>query len=137
MKPIWPPLCALAFLVLLPLSSPFAQGYDLDWLRSYGGMGDEGGKCVVIDPSGGELWMVGYSQRSGNIKADFWIVKVNGEGRNLWAKSYGGRKWDEARAAVATEDGGLAVVGVTESKGAGRSDIWLIKLNSEGDILWE
>ncbi len=127
----------ICILVVCCLFSHAIQAqYELAWLRSYGRSGDDGGKSVVADPNGG-MWMIGYTQELGNLKANWWIIKVNDEGRNLWERIYGGKKWDEARAAVATADGGLAVVGTTESMGKGKSDVWLMKLNANGELEWE
>ena len=129
-------LCLLFFSIALFFLPEVKAQYELSWLRSYRKSGDDGGKSIVPDPQGG-MWIIGYTQELGNLKADIWIIKVNDEGRNLWERIYGGRKWDEARAAVATSDGGLAVVGTTESMGKGKSDIWLMKLDSKGALEWQ
>lgn len=129
--------CLLWAFTLSYFSANGRQSYDLSWIRSYGDGGDDGGKSIIPDRKNGGMWMVGYKQTLGYLKADMWVIKVNDEGRNIWGKTYGGRQWDEARSAVATDDGGLAVVGITESKGNGKSDIWLIKLNATGEVEWE
>lgn len=54
-----------------------------------------------------------------------------------WEKSFGGSEDDEAKSIVQTKDGGFVIVGKTESKGAGKSDVWLIKLNAAGEIDWD
>jgi len=54
-----------------------------------------------------------------------------------WARTYGGSEDDYAYSIQQTSDGGYIVAGVTKSFGAGFSDIWILKLNSAGDIEWQ
>ena len=53
-----------------------------------------------------------------------------------WKKAYGGPSSDYGTALVETSDGGFAIVGHTESFGAGESDFWLIKTDSNGNMEW-
>jgi len=54
-----------------------------------------------------------------------------------WDKKFGGNNWDHAHAILQTKDGGFAVAGTTFSKGAGSTDIWIIRLDTNGNWLWE
>ena len=38
---------------------------------------------------------------------------------------------------IQTTDGGYAVAGGTSSKGAGAADLWVIKLDSQGNMIWD
>ena len=51
-----------------------------------------------------------------------------------WAKSYGGTDSDVAYSIQQTSDGGYIVAGYTNSFGAGGGDLWVLKLDSGGDI---
>ena len=53
-----------------------------------------------------------------------------------WEQAFGGSEEDSANAVVATRDGGYAVAGYTESFGAYRKDMYLIKTDAEGAELW-
>lgn len=53
-----------------------------------------------------------------------------------WTKVYGGAANDEGWQVIKTHDGGLAIIGSTQSFGRGNYDVWLIKLNVNGDTLW-
>ncbi|MFX1516951.1 MAG: hypothetical protein ACFFC6_11610, partial [Promethearchaeota archaeon] len=53
-----------------------------------------------------------------------------------WNQTFGGTGEDAAYALIQTIDGGFALVGVTESHGAGRFDIWLIKIDANGVAQW-
>jgi hypothetical protein len=54
-----------------------------------------------------------------------------------WQRTYGGTGNDVAADLVATPDGNYLIVGYTTSSGAGDSDIYLIKINEMGNIIWE
>lgn len=56
---------------------------------------------------------------------------------STWAKSYGGIANDGSFAIQATKDGGYAVTGMTVSFGAGLGDLWVLRLNQDGKILWQ
>jgi len=49
-----------------------------------------------------------------------------------WDKTFGGRDDDGAESLIQTTDGGYAVAGRTNSKGAGDRDFWVIKLDAQG-----
>lgn len=76
--------------------------------------------------------------------SDFWIVKLDALGNIQWNKLIGGSGTDEAVSISQTPDGGYIVVGNSNSSlsgdvmdtSHGGQDIWLVKLNANGDILW-
>jgi predicted secreted protein len=53
-----------------------------------------------------------------------------------WNKTYGGVANDDAYSVVQTSDGGYVVAGSTDSFGAGGYDFWLVKADSDGNMLW-
>ncbi len=54
-----------------------------------------------------------------------------------WARAYGGSDSDYGYSIQQTSDGGYIVAGFTFSFGAGRDDIWVLKLSSTGTIDWQ
>jgi TolB-like protein len=64
------------------------------------------------------------------------LIKTDGNGNLQWAKTYGGTLDDSARAIVQTSDGGYIITGTTNSFGTGTYDIFLIKTDSSGNLLW-
>ena len=52
-------------------------------------------------------------------------------------KTFGGSDYDEGEFISETSDDGFILTGSTQSYGAGRSDLWLLKLTNQGDIEWE
>ena len=85
--------------------------------------------------------LAGIVNRGGR---DVWIVKIDpANGNILWQKSYGGSVDDWAQSIIETSDGGFLVVGSTASTDGdvtqmrGASDVWIIKLDSNGDMMWQ
>ena len=55
----------------------------------------------------------------------------------VWDKTYGGSGNENAASFQKTSDGGYIIVGTTFTYGAGSSDIWLLKTDSNGTRLWD
>ena len=64
------------------------------------------------------------------------INKIDKNGNLEWNKILGGEKLDRANDLIQTSDGGFALVGYTESFGAGSYDYWLIKTDNQGNCVW-
>lgn len=57
-------------------------------------------------------------------------------GQVVWQRTYGGWGHDEGHGVRETADGGFIVVGSTGSFGAGSSDVYLLKLDAQGEREW-
>lgn len=77
---------------------------------------------------------------------DFWIVKLDSSGDTLWTKCLGGTKDDHGHTVLQTVDGGYIVGGSSKSNDGDvsghhgdstKADVWIVKLSSTGDILWQ
>ena len=120
----------------------------LEWSRFFGGSFTEV-PSGVLETDAHNFIIVGSSDSNdfniSNSKGsyDFWIIKISTEGTLLWEKSFGGSEIDEAKAITRTNDGNFIIVGDTRSadknvsKNNGAADIWVLKVSSEGNILWE
>ncbi len=53
-----------------------------------------------------------------------------------WEKSFGGMFHEQGYSVQQTNDSGFIMVGSTNSYGAGASDIYLIKVDAQGDTMW-
>ncbi len=54
----------------------------------------------------------------------------------LWNKTYGNTEFDEIYDMVPCTSGGYALTGHTYSWGAGNADAWLVRVDAEGNFLW-
>ncbi len=132
--------------------------------KSYGGDSTE--RAFYLEPTtDGGFLIVGesFSPPSGSKTAakfgstttgDMWIVRVDSQGNQLWARSFGGSNEDEAQVARQTADGGFLVAGSSNSaERSGTkespyygpsglplyqgSDIWVVRLDANGNKLWD
>lgn len=66
------------------------------------------------------------------------VFALDGAGQLRWEQTLGGGKDGDAGFGVLRADaaGGVVVIGASESYGAGRDDIWLIRLDAQGAVQW-
>ncbi len=98
-----------------------------DWERTYGTAKDESatGACETTD--GGTI-VSGYTTSYGEGSYDFWLMKFDKTGKQLWQETFGGPDEDRAYAVIATGSNECAVCGYTRSDGEGKRDFWVIYL---------
>ena len=108
----------------------------IEWQRTYGGT-DWDGRPYIQEASDGGYIVAGCTESFGAGDRDFWVLKLTSSGDIEWQRTYGGGLDDQYCHIQLASDGGYIVSGGTESFGAGGSDIWVLKLNSFGDIEWQ
>jgi len=59
------------------------------------------------------------------------------DGDVLWQKTYGGEDWDFAYDIEVDDSGDYFIVGETYSTGHGNNDVYLIKVNNAGEVIWD
>jgi type IX secretion system substrate protein len=67
---------------------------------------------------------------------DVCIMKLDSKGDVKWSKLIGGPGDDEAMSVVQANDGGYVMAGYTNSFGAGGYDVYIVKVDSVGNLLW-
>jgi hypothetical protein len=106
-----------------------------EWAMAYGGPEHDAAKAIVQAPDGGFL-VAGETWGFGAGISDILLVKIAADGSPEWGKTYGGPGIDRAISLAGTPDGGCVVSGQTRSFGAGRDDLLVMKLASNGDLEW-
>jgi hypothetical protein len=53
-----------------------------------------------------------------------------------FTRYYGGTQYDDARAIVATADGGFVFTGLSNSGADAKGDMYLTKINAAGAVMW-
>ena len=104
------------------------------WQKTYGGSEEDW--AYVIETSDGAYLMAGFTYSFGD-SGDVYLVKVDKDGNKIWEKTYGGNDIDEAWFVIETSDGAYLIAGRTESFGAGGDDVYLIKVDKNGNEIWE
>lgn len=96
----------------------------------------EEGQAIVeaIDTTG--FVGAGFTNSFGAGNYDVYVVKHRYNGTIAWTKVFGGTNLDKAYDIQSTSDGGYIVTGETKSFGEGQSDVYLLKLNSNGTLAW-
>jgi len=118
---------------LLLLLVNIALGRELLWQKTYGGSGSE--KSYDIKRDGDSFVIVGETTSFGAGK-DVYLLKINGDGEKIWEKNFGGPKDDFGYSLLCEEDGYL-IVGGTKSFGAGNTDVYLLKVDKKGNLIWQ
>ena len=89
----------------------------------------------------GEIFVCGTTSKNyGSKRRDVLLVKATSSGDTLWTKTYGSNEDDYGTNVIATSDGNILISGTTSGFGAtstGFTDIYLIKVDPDGTILWE
>ncbi|RZK18424.1 MAG: T9SS type A sorting domain-containing protein [Flavobacterium sp.] len=139
----------LVFALLISINS-LAQSPDIQWQKTLGGTDYDGASCVQQTSDGGYI-LAGHTVcNDGDVTGnhgenDVWVVKLNATGVIVWQKALGGTLSDYANSIQQTSDGGYIVAGNTASNNGdvmgnhntGYDDVWIVKLNSTGIILWQ
>ncbi|OJU47861.1 MAG: hypothetical protein BGN96_05740 [Bacteroidales bacterium 45-6] len=124
----------------------------IEWKKTYGGTGDDRVNSFVQTADGGYI-MGGHTTSTdgdavgsgyhGGTGNDAWVVKINAAGNIIWQKAYGGTQNEYINSIIATSDGGYILGCYTYSTDGyvsgnhGDADIWIVKINSSGTIVWQ
>ncbi|MGX1928184.1 hypothetical protein [Flagellimonas sp. 2504JD4-2] len=122
---------------------------EVDWIKSFGGSGEDTAQSVVQTTDGGYAVLGFSNSMDGDIVGkstdvnDYWLLKLDADGNLMWNRTYGGTKDDRGQSVIQTADGGYAIVGYAMSddgdgsNNEGFHDNWILRLDASGNILWE
>ncbi len=126
------PRFILVWLILLCLEAPgqtlFEQVFDAGGLeQGYTGLRDTSGR----------FWLTGFTTNGPLGKNDLIVVQLDSTGQWQWTRQYGGIDHEGGFGLALDPWGDVLVCGYTRSQGSGQDDVWLLKLNGQGDTLWQ
>ncbi|MDP8240116.1 MAG: LamG-like jellyroll fold domain-containing protein [Candidatus Hatepunaea meridiana] len=67
---------------------------------------------------------------------NFVLLIVDADGDSLWSQTYGGENGETCNVIFQDDDGGFLLGGHTYTFSNGLFDLWVVKTNSEGDMIW-
>jgi len=111
-----------------------SENSTIEWDKTFGLEGIDRANAVLEHNQG--YLIAGYTQSVTNGDFNFYLIKIDLDGELVWPKIYGGPGEDFATSVVATGDGGYAIAGYSNSFGSGDYDVVLMKVNAEGELIW-
>ncbi len=121
------------------------------WSKTYGGSAEDGFNQLIEKPNG-DIIAVGFTESndgdvSGNHGGfDGWLIKVDKDGNFKSQHCYGGSADDDFQGIIKGTNGSYIIAGIVGSDdgdvtGAGNhggdADGWVLKINSNGNLVWQ
>ncbi|MBY8983557.1 MAG: SBBP repeat-containing protein [Candidatus Lokiarchaeota archaeon] len=118
------------------LLAKFNSSGDIQWNRTWGGVGLESGAGIVIDSSD-NIYLTGYTKSFGTgFQSDIALIKFNSSGDIQWNRTWGGISDEFSGGLTIDSADNIYVSGTTLSFGEGNADIVLLKYDSIGVKQW-
>ena len=121
----------------------------ITWQACYGGSDSEDQLVGIFESENGYFILGSTRSNDGDItfnhgNGDIWLIAIDSIGTLLWEKCYGGSNTEYAANIISDNNsfyyiGGWvsSTDGDVQSLHHGAWDRWVIKINSNGDIIWE
>jgi uncharacterized repeat protein (TIGR01451 family) len=130
----------------------FNNNGDPEWFKTYGGTSSEDFRDVVEVGNGDFICVGTTSSQDGDVTglhtdstlaSDLWVVRINRSGVIQWSKVFGGTAAERGRVIKRMADGNFLIAGDALSNDGdvtgnhGSADMWLLKLDGQGNLLWQ
>jgi hypothetical protein len=111
--------------------------YPSTWkyVKAIGGSYNEEIYSAIIT-SNGRIVMTGFTDTFGAGNKDLLLINLTQSGNRVWARTLGGSGNEEGRSVIETYDGGLVVVGYTNSFSGPQDNLLLTKFSAAGNMVW-
>ncbi|MFX0017053.1 MAG: hypothetical protein ACFFB2_01590 [Promethearchaeota archaeon] len=110
------------------------------WNRTFNGQKDsfDYGSQILETPDGGFL-ISGCTGAAENWEIDYWLIKLNGNGTEIWNKTYHRIGADQATALVPLSGGNFLISGLSSQYSTSENphSIWVIKIDENGTVIWD
>jgi hypothetical protein len=110
---------------------------QMRWRVMLGGKKKDEALAVARTADGGIVVLGRSKSFSKNYDYDLYVAKLTLEGKKVWEKTLGGDRDEYGGGIAGTDDGGVLVVGATESFKANGKDIYIVRLDKNGRVLRE
>ena len=112
-----------------------ASAVDTLWTRVYGGIDLDAAKCVQQTQDGGFI-LTGLTDTYGQGIRSMWLIKTDANGDTLWTRVFGTDSMDVGNYVIEDSEGNFVVTGYIGAYVTSKANVWLLKVNSDGDSLW-
>lgn len=120
------------------------------WQQTFGGNGNDIPTDILATEDGGYLIAANSNSIISDLKTsenfggnDYYIIKLDKNGKLLWEKTYGGQYNDKLKTVKETKDGFL-LIGNSNSPASGNKTIdqnenkaWIVRIDKKGEIISE
>jgi hypothetical protein len=108
-----------------------------EWDKVYGGNNLDRA-YEIIETHDGHFIIVGVTNSPGisHGNDDIWLQKIDGQGNTIWRNAYGESNHEVGYDVVELPDGGFLVLGYKNFYDVSGKDIYLIRTDSVGTIVW-
>ena len=107
-----------------------------NWRKTYGGTDIDLSRHLISTIDG--YIMIGNTTSYGSGNNDVFVIKVDLQGNQQWSNTFGGTGTDIGRKIINCSNDGFALIGYTDSFGAGNGfNNWLIKIDESGNLIWD
>ncbi|MBC8197558.1 MAG: Ig-like domain-containing protein [Candidatus Marinimicrobia bacterium] len=103
--------------------------------QTYGGA-EKDRFTSIVEKNNGNLAVMGSSESFENGASELWLMELDHTGNMLNEFRYGGADFEYGRDLYSIPIGGYLLLGETRSYGSGGFDIWLVKVNEDGEEEW-
>jgi hypothetical protein len=111
-------------------------GGNLTWEKTFGGASGDLGYQVQQTTDSGYI-ISGRTDSFGSGGSDVYLIKTDAGGNLTWEKTFGGSSDDTGYSVQQTTDGGYIISGRTDLYGTGHCEVFLIKTDADGNMIWE
>jgi hypothetical protein len=118
----------------LGVSHVYSNGFNLTYPANASGGSSTTGTIQTAD---GGYALIGYTSDINIDPEEMCIIKTDANGQLQWSKLLGGAKDEMGWSIVQASDGGYLALGTSTSFSAGGDyDLYVVKLDANGNLLW-
>jgi len=125
----------IGFILGLVVGASEICAQDSLWCATFGGYFNESGYAATRS-SNGDFLLLGSTYSYGSGSHDIYLIRVDSAGEEIWSRMYGGTGADYGYDITPTSDEGYVIVGSTCSFGQGKHDVYVLKIDYAGAVVW-
>jgi len=117
------------------------------WQTTVGGSQSDWANAITATSDNGFMIAATTFSIDGDVSGnhgdyDAWIIKIDGNGNKVWAKTYGGSGYDDAQSIIKVNNG-FVITAITHSTDGdvipsnGIVGAWIFQIDDTGKIIWQ